>query len=649
MLTKTIDPTTPGLIEPDTSTTPSYYSGLPLLAPAGQGGPIPLEEAINGNGPPSPRPLWTQALDRLQADFRAKNHHPSRMMWAALIEVLRTLDDMANGKAAPLIHLSPLDPGVGKTQSVVQFLPVLLASEKHADVGAIICANRRSQIEELIRDAKQAGLRDEQFAVYTADDKLNRLGRGSDDRNLAPVVFTTHAMVMARCKDGRSFASAEDFHFRSEPRAVRVWDEVLSPGLPITVSNPDISELIKPVSLHNAKLSAQLSSLFADLLTRKDGEQITVPDLAADCDVDLNDLEGMFDKHDADRRTTINALHFLFGREVTVRHDGQPGKSVLDFKETLPPDLKPLLVLDASARRSVKYTYSLWETGRGDIERLLEAPKDYTPLAVHHWAVSGSKSAYRDRDKRKRILHGSASAINSKPGERWLVIHHMDKGKDECFEEELCALLASPGTDVKFVHWGAHDATNAYADRPNVILAGTLFFRPSQYEALGRAAAGQPSSAGPFPNEAFEAVRRGEHRHAILQAACRGRIRKCDGGSCPPTDLYIIASKGSRIRDELPDIFPGCRVREWLPLPRRLTGNVGEAAAFIIERCRGGSFVADAEVMKHIGVSDKSYYRRRIRKHEEFLDELADNEIDTAVNGRRRGFQSVAHPFQTPE
>jgi hypothetical protein len=39
---------------------------------------------------------------------------------------------------------------------------------------------------------------------------------------------------------------------------------------------------------------------------------------------------------------------------------------------------------------------------------------------------------------------------------------------------------------VSTLHWGAHDATNDYANVPNIILAGTLFLRPSYYEALGR-------------------------------------------------------------------------------------------------------------------------------------------------------------------
>jgi hypothetical protein len=57
-------------------------------------------------------------------------------------------------------------------------------------------------------------------------------------------------------------------------------------------------------------------------------------------------------------------------------------------------------------------------------------------------------------------------------------------------------LLNADATKVRFLNWGAHDATNEFGDVPYVVLAGTLFLRPSQYEAIGRAAAGFPSQQG---------------------------------------------------------------------------------------------------------------------------------------------------------
>lgn len=581
--------------------------------------------------------LATETLNRLRSSFAAKNHDPSPLMWDAIGDIALTLEQMAEGTAEHAVHLASLDCGVGKTQTVVNFIPTLLASPDHADVSTLVCAGRLDQIREFIADAKKAGLREEDYAVLTSDKAdLNKRGLGEERKHRARVLFTTHAQVIKQCK-GRSFVVVSEFHYCNRPREVRVWDEACHPGLAVTLNKADLSALIKPVSRFNAALADRMLDLLAELHGRKDGDQFTVPDLASLCGVELNDLEGIFDNAGQDLKIAANALWFLLGKPVTVRNDGKPGNAMLDYREALPHDIKPMLVLDASSRRDVRETYSLWEEGRGGIKRLREAPKDYSPATAHVWATSGGKTAFKDIEKARRLKQGIANTINGGPSGKWLVVHH----KDPEFEANMRALLRE-GVDVQFIHWGAHEATNGYADRANVILAGTLFLRPSQYEAIGRAAAGLPSSQGPFPKAAFEAVRQGEHRHAILQAICRGMIRKCHGASCPPCNIYIIASRGSRIADDLPQLLPGCRVREWQPVPRKLSGKVAAAVSFIIEQTKDGAFVSDADVMKHIMVPDKSNYNRNIKKHDDLRDELADRGIVAARKGRVAGFQHSA-------
>lgn len=587
--------------------------------------------------------LGVETLQRLRTLFDAKFHHPSPTMWAALADIVKTLEDMAKGTAEAAVHLASLDPGVGKTQSVAQFLPVLLASRDHSDVSVLVCAGRLEQIKDLIRDAQAAGLSDQEFAVFTSDDGLNGLGRGQHDRSNARVLFTTHAMVMKRCAGG-AFAAVSEFHYRHTPREVRVWDEAITPGLEVTLSHHDLASLIKPVSQLSPKLAERLSNLFAQLLGCRDGDQFTLPDLASECRVDLNDLEGILDTATADQKTAANTLWFLYGKTVTVRLDGRYGNAMLDYRETFPPDLAPLLVLDASSRRAVRATYPLWEAGRGGIKRLLEAPKDYSPLTIGVWQTGGGKGSFKKNGQ--RLVQGVANEINLRAAEKWLVIHH----KDPAFEETVRALLSADAQDVQFRHYGAHEGTNEYADYPNVILAGTLFLRPSHYEALGRAAAGLPSSAGPFPREVFEQVRRGEHRHLILQAVCRGRVRKCDGARCPPSRVYIIASRASRIADDLASIFPGACIEAWEPVQRTLTGKIGAAAAYIIDRAKGGALVPFTDVMRHLGITDKSNFNRTIRKHEDFVEALAEHGIAAWPTERSTGYRRLYDAyFSDPE
>ena len=65
---------------------------------------------------------------------------------------------------------------------------------------------------------------------------------------------------------------------------------------------------------------------------------------------------------------------------------------MLTYRDTLPDDLAPLLVLDASAR--VRQTYRWMEQRRGSVVRLTPATKNYEPLTIHTWQTSGSKSGF---------------------------------------------------------------------------------------------------------------------------------------------------------------------------------------------------------------------------------------------------------------
>jgi hypothetical protein len=74
----------------------------------------------------------------LQTTFTEIGHCPTPAMWEALRAVADTLDDMANKTAAPVVYVSSLDPGVGKTTTVIHFLRALLESSAHRDVSALV-------------------------------------------------------------------------------------------------------------------------------------------------------------------------------------------------------------------------------------------------------------------------------------------------------------------------------------------------------------------------------------------------------------------------------------------------------------------------------------------------------------------------------
>jgi len=537
---------------------------------------------------------------------------------------------MAEGSCPPAIYLSSLDPGVGKTTTVICFLRTLLASTLHADVGALVCVRRKDQIEAIV---KEAHLNAADYAVLTADDQLNALGCGSP--HAARVLFTTHAMIEKRC-EGRSFPKVAAFHFRGQPRAVRIWDEAILPGQALTISRDALGFLFAPLRGRHPALAEDIEKLFTRLKDVADGSSICLPDLAEVHEVDLNQALALVGER-PEQELAIEVLWFLFGKHVTVRRDGAFGETMLDYKDTLPDDIKPLLALDASAR--VRTAYDCWERGRGGIERLPSAKKRYDALDIHVWNRGGGKSAFR-RDG-KLLVEAIVSTVMTRPDEEWLIVHHKT-GINMDFEEEVRSRLPPFNPTVHFIHWGAHDATNEFAHVPNIILAGTLFMRQSHYEALGRLASGHPSSRGRYDDRQTRQVTLGEHRHMVLQALCRGAVRKSDGDGCPPARAYIIASPRSGISLELREIFPGASIRAWTPIKKTLSGRVADAFNFISRRLRlePWSTVTFREVMEQINWKDVKDFKRSIRRHPDFVETLAAEGIQEWGRGKYpRGFR----------
>jgi hypothetical protein len=137
-----------------------------------------------------------RTMARLEAKFAAGDppHEPSPDQWAALRWFVDRLEGMHQGTASPAYSLCHLDCGVGKTQTIVAYIQMLLEDYVVGqDVpGMVVFSDRLDDIYapadedqpeagllvDLYPDpaeraaAKRAGL----FGVYTSDPKRNRMG-----------------------------------------------------------------------------------------------------------------------------------------------------------------------------------------------------------------------------------------------------------------------------------------------------------------------------------------------------------------------------------------------------------------------------------------------------------------------------------------
>lgn len=242
-------------------------------------------------------------------------------------------------------------------------------------------------------------------------------------------------------------------------------------------------------------------------------------------------------------------------------------RCMIHYEETLPSDLKPVVVCDASGR--VRQTYPHWSEGRMDLAMLRQASKDYSDLTVHVWPRAGSKSAWADRSSATDMLKAIVEVVNGLPDDEFLIVHHkLSDSKRSVNVPELIRKEAIDPERLHFTHWGGSEisATNAFKEVPNVILAGSLFLPNVAYEALGRLSRALPSSAS-LEKKHRRDIEMGEHAHLILQSVCRGRVRQAIGGNCGKADVWIIASADSGIPSMLSQrvIFPRSKVVPWQP------------------------------------------------------------------------------------
>ena len=617
-------------------------------------------------------PLQTATMASLRAYFAAKGHRPSHAQWAALGDVARVLEDMADGTCAPRVFLSSLDPGVGKSSAVEHFARALLASPDHRAAGMVVCVAR---IAEAVTLAEALADHRAHVAVWTTDADANAAGGCPPEQaGRAQVLITTQQRI-ERATDGRRFGDVEGFQFQGRPRLIRVWDEAWLPGRAIDLNEDDIAFLFKPIRRLSGAFHQGLLAFFVSLGGATTGDLIDVPDWQSAYGIGLYDVlaslsgsvpplrslaspaagspvadaatvtpaavQGLRD----DQRDAATSIFALAGKAARVWRNNRDGSAVLSYRDTLPDDLQPLLVLDASGR--VRETYAAMERHRG-LVRLRPAPKDYSPLRIHWWSRGGGKSSFADHGD--DLAAGIAATIKTKPAERWLVVVHRRDPKvrdvQRAIESRLPATILP---NVAFVTWGNHVATNSHADVPNLILAGTLFMRPSYYVALTHLAQDRPTAPGFADPADVETTTRGEHANLVLQAICRGRVRKSDGERCLPMAAYLIAGPRSGIGGTLTTIFPGCAVVPWEPLRSPPKGHLLTALGFVkLALSRGASTISYAAIRQHAGV-DRRNFGRLVSQRLEWREgvEALGVEIVVSARGGATGLRVVS-PAATP-
>ncbi|KIC14077.1 hypothetical protein RA21_20660, partial [Leisingera sp. ANG-DT] len=352
-------------------------------------------------------------MNEVLANLHSHGQRLSDQHHEALQSVVQTMVNMAEGSAERCVYVSSLDPGMGKTTSLIGFLRQLMLSPRPHDAAVLVCLSRKAEIERIVKDA---GLQEADFAVLTSDGAINAMS--ATPTGAARVLFTTQQMLQSRLRGGR-FEKCSRFHYQGFPREVRIWDEAMEPGRVVTLSTDDIGGLLGVLRRFSVDFADRVDCLMDGLRKAEIGSMFRFPDL------DENILQRAIAMTEGEKKKpNLEALAEMSGREVRVSSGWGNQRVAVIAEVLLPDDLAPVLVLDASAR--VRETYKLWQEQRGGLVYLPTATKDYSPLTIHVAQKGAGKGSWIcGGEVLPKIV---AEMRREKFQESCLIVHHKADG-----------------------------------------------------------------------------------------------------------------------------------------------------------------------------------------------------------------------------
>jgi hypothetical protein len=407
-----------------------------------------------------------------------------------------------------------LAAGMGKSTAVVCWITALLQLGFGDRLSVAVACEEVESLCSLIDDLEELGVNvNEDGPIGLLHRKQSARRRATPDYASKPVLFISHARVKAK--------HLQQFNnYNGGPRDLLVYDESLVATYSQAVNMSSLSEIAGGMARQcqrrseyreeHGKLSAYLDALdeaYAKELERLkeigSTQNVILPPQCSE-----EDHEEFMELVKGNQ--TVEDVLEMARYPVKVSNFNEKG--VVSFQVSVPPELKQVIILDASdpIRDLVRFDQSI-RSAAEDLPSMSEQAlgvklsdlKTYPDLTIYRMSQGGGKGKMREsfkqvHNRNRRISKEVVDVVKAIPETEAVLVIVFKAITDKCgtldFEKTLKADLKAAGIDterripvverrgqapvmkprVVFTTWGKHTATNDYSYCTNEIQVGIL-------------------------------------------------------------------------------------------------------------------------------------------------------------------------------
>lgn len=635
-----------------------------------------LPQIPNGvDGPRRPGDLAARVVTNTKQELTRYGRHLREEDIVSLDAVAETIEAMAYGRAKPKLFLSTQPTGWGKTAILVAAVQAIVSDPALAHIGIVVMVNSRDQIDALI---DRLELREDEYAVRVDKNEIDWNERGLTGlcktkkakqiaHRFARVLFTTQQklsnglMLHNRDFDEMRFfdycgpASADEIEILKkapscgQKRQVRLWDEAYLPVDPVIITTEQIAAFTYRLASLGQQEAAAGITHWLENLDEADLDYAKVPDWPLHIRWSESDADKLFDdlaEGDKAWRLLYEAMSVLPEHTVKiVRQDYNKKTVAVSYRRSVPYNIEPLLIFDASGNEAVEYRFL--EKNQGNVVQLPPATKTYRNVIIRFFDHKAGQAAYRSKENIDVLASAAAQAvINKSQGDDVLIVHRKgEKAPATTLPALIKSKVTALGGDERrlhFITWGNHRATNAYQQKKHVILVGVLQAPLSAIISMVYGTSGKPMRATVSKID-VEIMRMSRMIGDINQAVGRGAVRQMTGDGDVPhgCTVDIIASSVGPLGfkeplDTLKTMFPGALVKAWhpnIPNAKPSMDMLLVDAALSLLGDRREVLIASNDWASKAGYSTRTL-QRRINKGLIF-DLLAEHKIKVQKQGQK--------------